>query len=257
MIEDSIAVQVLKIWGASVESVATSKKQESDWFATLSGFRLLIEEKTKLEDPSLTTERDKQLKTNSVFSSTTPLSPNNRISGIIKKAASQLTSTGADLAHDARIVWFTSTGFDAEAKYYQTINTLYGTTKVFVPGAGLPMRECYFFHHSAFYRFRDELDGAIIGFINGQTVTIRLCLNPYAKRWKALRDSPFANNLQSAPVDPIAEEASGEALLVDSDIDRNQHSAVLEFIRQKYNNERLFNMDMNMASAIVAVPHER
>ena len=256
MTETSIAQTVLEAWDASAEEVPTSNKEESDWLATLGGFRLLIEEKTKLEDPARTAARSEALKANEVFGGTTPLSRNNRLSGIIRKASGQLTSTGTTLDHDARVVWLTAVGFDAETKYYQAFSTLYGTTKVFELGKS-SMRDCYFFHQSDFFRFRSHLDGAVIAFLSGETVTMKLCLNPYGERWQALRDSPFASKFPTGLVDPVAQETSGQALMVDTDIDRKDTNAVLAFLQDKYKVERLMNMDMNIATAVVAVPRER
>lgn len=46
----SVAVQVLEQWGAQVTPISTSDKDESDWLATFDNFRLLVEEKIKLEN---------------------------------------------------------------------------------------------------------------------------------------------------------------------------------------------------------------
>ncbi len=249
----SIAKQVLELWGASAEEIPTSAKEESDWLATLGGFRLLIEEKTKLENPEQASARSMALEANQVFGTTTPLSPNNRISGILRKAAGQLSSTAASVAHDARVLWMTGTGHDAEAKHYQTLSTLYGSTKVFELGKP-GLRECYFFHNSDFFRFRNHFDAAVVAFLVADTVTMKLCLNPYAVRWQALRDSPFARKLPNGLIDPVAEEAAGDALIADTDIDRKDKDEVLRYLRTKYGVDQLLNMDMNMASAIVAMP---
>lgn len=72
-----------------------------------------------------------------------------------------------------------------------------------------------------------------------------------------MRDSPFAKKLATGLVDPIAMEAAGEVMVADTSIDRRNSAAVLDYLRQKYGALKLFNMDMNMASAVVAVPHER
>ena len=116
MSDQSIARLVLSAWGATVEPVPTSNEEESDWLATLAGFRLLVEEKTKFENPDKVAERNEALRSGKVHGGTTSLSPNNRISGIVRKAAKQLSSTGAKREHDARVVWLTSVGFDREAK---------------------------------------------------------------------------------------------------------------------------------------------
>ena len=113
----SIAAQVLEQWGAHVTPISTSHKDESDLLATFGDFRLLVEEKTKLEDADSTIKRRAALARGEVHGSNLPLAHNNRLSGIVRKAAKQLASTGSDIAHECRIVWFTGTGFDAEAKH--------------------------------------------------------------------------------------------------------------------------------------------
>ncbi|MFQ3593594.1 MAG: hypothetical protein SNJ82_10490 [Gemmataceae bacterium] len=249
----SVADQVLRQWGAHVVPIRTSAKDESDWLAVFGEFRLLVEEKIKLENEQSLTERQEKLARGEVYSSTLPLAHNNRLSGIVRKAAKQLASTGSDLDHDCRIVWFTSTGFDAEAKHHQFMATLYGSTKVFElsrPG----LKDCYFFRHADFYRFKDQLDGAVVAYLRGDQATVKLCLNPYSAHWEALRDSPFAGNFKLGLVDPVAEEVAGKAYIADTDADRANPHAIIRFLEQKYGLEQAQYMDMNLASVLVAVP---
>ena len=249
----SIAAQVLEQWGAKVTPIPTSYKDESDWLAQFDGYRLLVEEKTKFEEPEAGASRAATLAQGKVHVSTVPLGHNNRLSGIVRKAAKQLGSTGQDVPHDGRIVWFTGTGFDAEARQYQFINTLYGSTRIFQlnkPG----MKECYFFRNGDFFRFKDQLDGAVAAFIHGSVVTVKLCLNPHSASWQGLRDSPFAKNFKLGLVDPVAEEAAGDAYIVDTDLPRSDVAAIIRYLEEKYGLERAHNMDMNTASAVVAVP---
>lgn len=251
-IQISIAEQVLAVWGAKAQSLPTSTKEESDWLAELGGCRLLIEEKTKFDDPSSQTARDATLAAGQVHGTTTPLVHNNRISGIVRKAAGQLSSTGTDVPHDLRILWFTGVDFNGKAKHYQFMSTLYGSTRIFELGRP-QMRQCYFFRNSDFYRYREQLDGAVAAFLTGNTITIKLCLNPYALNWQALRDSPYAKQFKLGLIDPIAEEEAGAAYIADTDIPRNNESAVLSYLEQKYGLENAMNMDMNMASTTVRV----
>jgi len=256
MSDTSIAEAILKHWGATVEPVPTSQKEESDWLATLEGFRLLIEEKTKQENPDSAAARAESLQSSQVYGSTTPLRPNNRVSGIIGKAAKQLRSTGADMQHDARIIWFTSVGFDRETKDHQAYNTLYGATKTFDLDRSASLQDCFFFYNSEFFRHQD-IDGAYLVVADQGAATVRLCLNPFSSRWTSLRDSPFAKKLVTGLVDPVAQEAASEAMLVDGPVDRRESGAVLNYLRTKYGIQKLMNMDMNMTSAVVAVSHER
>ncbi|MDP1954979.1 MAG: hypothetical protein Q8K71_10920 [Polaromonas sp.] len=254
MSEDvSIAAQALEVWGASVKPLPTSNKEECDWLAELEGCRLIVEEKLKFDDPASVAARNVALAQGQVHGSSQPLTSNNRISGIVRKAAGQLSSTASEVAHDLRILWFTGVGFDGEAKHYQLISTLYGSTRIFQLDHR-HMRTCYFFRNSDFYRYRDHLDGAVAAHLNGNTATVKLCLNPYSPRWKALRDSPFAHNFKLGLIDPIAEEQAGEAYIVDSDIDRRDERAVIACLEKKYGLKHAMNMDMSMATASIRVP---
>jgi hypothetical protein len=251
--DSSIAAQVLEAWGASAEPVATSSKEESDWIANLDGCRLLIEEKTKFDEPASEAARDAALAADEPHGGTLPLSHNNRISGIVGKAARQLDSSATDVDHDFKVLWFTGVGFDAEAKFHQVIATLYGLTRVFeIERKG--MKECYFFRNADFFRYRATLDGAIVGHLQGHAVTMKLCLNPYSKNWQALRDSPYARQFPTGLIDPVAEEERGEAYVADCDIDRNDKDGVLRFLERKYSLERAMNMDMNLASVAIRLP---
>jgi hypothetical protein len=252
---NSVATQVLEAWGAKVISLPASSQEGCDLFAEMDGVRLLVEEKTKFDDPAAVLARSEALASGSVHGSTLPLRGNNRISGIVRKASKQLSSTGAQMPHDLRVVWFTGVGFDAQAKHFQFISTLYGSTRIFEierPG----MRECYFFRNSDFYRYRDHLDGAVAAYVEGQTVTVKLCLNPYAEAWEALRDSPYARRFKVGLIDPVAEEAAGHAYIADSDMPRTDDASILRFLEQKYGLKMANNMDMNLASAVVRVPRE-
>lgn len=251
----SIATQILEVWGAKVTRLPTSSKDECDLLAELDGVRLLVEEKTKLDDPRDVQTRDAALSRGEVHGSVLPLRHNNRISGIVRKATKQLSSTGADVAHDLRVVWFTGVGLHAEAKHFQFMSTLYGSTRIFELDRP-QMRNCYFFRNSDFYRYQDHLDGAVAAYLHGDTVMIKLCLNPHADSWKALRDSPYACNFKLGLIDPAAEEAAGEAYIVDGDISRADEYAVIQFLEKKYGLTRVQNMDMKMASAVVRAPHE-
>jgi hypothetical protein len=255
MSRPSVAKQALEDWGATVELLPTSTKKESDWLAVLDGCRLLIEEKTKLPDPASEAERQAAFRSGQVYERTIPLTHNNVLSGIVRNGARQLASTGSELAHDLRVFWVTSDGPDAKAKHLQFIATLYGSTNTHARDQH-GSKPCYFFRNSDFFRF-DCIDGAVVAYSSGDWVTMNLCLNPYSQGWQALRDSPYAKYLATGLIDPLAEEATGEAYVADTDADRRDQGAVLSYLQAKYGTGPLMNMDMNMASVEVVVPRSR
>jgi hypothetical protein len=250
----SIAVQTFELWGAQVKPLPTSTKEECDWLVSLESCILIAEEKTKFEDAIAVESRLKTLKAGGVHGQTVPLKPNNRLSGIVRKAVSQLSSTATGIAHDLRVLWFTGTGFDGEAKHYQLMSTLYGSTRVFELNGDGHHRTCYFFRNSDFYRFRDVLDGAYVTYLTGNTLTVKLCLNPHSDHWRILRDSPFARCLKNGLIDPIAEEQERSAYIVDGDVDRADSRSVMDYLHRKYGLVQAMNIDMGMTSAAILVP---
>jgi hypothetical protein len=255
-LEFSVAQQVFSAWGASAQEIPTSSVEESDWLAELNGFKLLVEEKAKFENPESMQKREDALRSGRVHGQSTPLVHSNRLSGIVTKARKQLSSTAAKVAPDARIIWFTGMGFDAEAKHYQFMATLYGSTKLFELDRRT-LRECYYFRNSDFFRYREDLDGAVAAFCVGESVTMKLCLNTYSPRYSTLKASPFAANFPNGLMDPLAEEASGDAYIADTDVDRRDGAAVIQYLEKKYGLNRAMNMDMNLATATIAVPRGR
>jgi len=249
----SVATQVLEQWGAKVTPIKTSEKKETDWLAEFGPYQLLIEEKIKFEDPEVKQDRVARLNKYEVHGTTQSLSHNNRISGIIGTAVRQLASTGSAIQHNHRIIWFTGLDFDAEAKHYQFISTLYGSTRVFELNKPKG-KECYFFRNSDFFRYQNHIDGAVAGFLVGDELTIKLCLNPYSPGWQTLRDSPFAANFKVGLIDPVAEESAGKAYIADTELPRSSTSAVIRYLEEKYGLDQVFNIDMSLASAVVSIP---
>lgn len=250
----SIAAQILAYWGATVEPIPTSAKEESDLLATLGGCRLLIEEKAKFDDPNHLVERQRVLDSGEVHMSTTSVTPSNRLAGIVKKAAGQLASSAEQVPHDLRLIWFTSVGVDATAKYHQFMATLYGSTKIFVKDDPTGLRTCYFFRNSEFFRHAFVLDGAIAAMRSSDGFTVMLCLNPLSHKYAALRSSPLSVCFTNGIIDPQVEEAEGIAYIADTDVDRNDASAVLAYIQQKYATGLIMNMDMGVTTATISVP---
>ena len=132
--------------GIVVEDIPTSdreKKKEADFFANFGDVRVLIEEKTKEDDPEYLSIRAQKLAQGEVVGESIPIVRSETLSGIIRDAAKQLRSS-SDKPHDFRLVWFTATGVHARAKYEQFMATLYGRTNILEMNAD-GYRHCYYF----------------------------------------------------------------------------------------------------------------
>ncbi|RQP21861.1 hypothetical protein DZC73_25825 [Albitalea terrae] len=229
-------------WGASVIDIPTSEKEESDLLVHMDGCAMLVEEKTKVDSVAWLGERRDVLARGEVHNTTTPLTRDNRLSGLIKKAASQLDSSSADRPHDFLLLWFTATGLQARPKFDQFIATLYGTTKIIEMGSN-GFRTCYFFRNSDFFNCAQSLDGAIVAREENGKLSMKLCLNPLSPRVDDLRRSPIAARFPNALEDPIEAETRG-AYVLDADIDRRDEPALLSYLQDKYRTAPLMPFDL-------------
>jgi len=135
---------VLKHLGFDVESIPTAGEERADWLVKHDLFAMLVEEKTKIDDPNVLALRREVLDRGELYPYHVPIKPDNGMARITHKAVKQITSTAPHVSHDFRIVWFTSAGRNHEAKRMQYIATLYGSTNIFQLGQSR-LKQCYFF----------------------------------------------------------------------------------------------------------------
>jgi hypothetical protein len=245
----SYAKPFLQHWGALVQEIETSDSEQSDFLASIDGAVLLIEEKTKVDNPEELAKRREALNAGQVYSSSRRLIRDNRLSGIVRKAASQLASSSST-PHDFRLAWFTSTGHQAHALSEQFIATIYGTTNIIEMGSS-HFRRCYFFRNSDFHRYAETIDGAIVAHIADEAISVKICLNPLSPRVSELRTSAFLSRFGSAVEDPEAREREGEAFIVSGELDRNDEATLLAEIQKKYKTAPLMTFDLGYHSAAV------
>lgn len=251
MVEISYAKAFLEHWGAIVEEIATSDSEQSDFLASIDSSVLLIEEKTKVDNPERLAKRREALETGQVYSSSRRLVRDNRLSGVVHKAASQLASSSLR-RHDFRLIWFTGTGYEAEALSEQFTATVYGTTNIIEMGSS-HFRRCYFFRNSDFHRHADTVDGAIVAHVVGEALSAKLCVNPLSPRASKLRTAAFLSRFGGAVEDPKSREREGEAFIVSGDLDRTNEGLLLAEIQRKYKTQPLMTFDLGYHSAAVAV----
>ena len=246
---------LLKHMGISVEDIPTSdsdEKKEADFLASFGDVRVLIEEKTKEDDLNYLGVRGQELEEGGIHGHTIPLIRNETISGIIRHAAKQLRSS-ADKPHDFRLVWFTATGVDAEAKYEQFMATLYGRTNIIERNAE-GYKRCYYFRYSDFYRRAAIIDGAVAAFVDGTSITAKLCLNSLSPRYSALKQSSVVKPFGTAVEDPAELEARGTAFILDSDLNRKDEEGLLAYLKTKYKTGPLMTIDLGYTSASILLP---
>lgn len=255
MAQFSYAKALLEHWGVTVEDIPVSPeqgKQEADFLATFSGVKVLIEEKLKLDDPAYLARRAETLDAGGIDMATLPLRRDETLSNLVRNASHQLRSSAQDRDHSFRLMWFTATGYQAEAKFEQLIATLYGTTQITELNSSV-YRRCYHFRHADFFRRADVIDGAVVSHFDGKTITAKLCLNELSPRFEALLASPVLRPFGTAVENPIANEADGTAFILDADLDRKQQQPLLTYLQRKYGTGPLMPFDLGYTSAAILV----
>jgi len=257
MKSDDMGRFFLEQLGFSVESIPTSDKKEADFLVKIENVNALIEVKLKVDNPKLLEKKEATLKNGEVFVVEEKLGRNETLSGIIKKASSQLKSS--DKKHDFKILLFITSGITAKTKSEQFKDTIYGSTQIFeVEKKSKLLKTCYFFRNSDFYR-RKSIDAAIIICVTQDKAAIELCLNTYSDRYELLKSSAFMKPFGEAVVDPIEREKNGNAYILNGDVERRKtdfeehfssYDPVLIYLAKKYNTGLLHKVDFDCPSFI-------
>lgn len=236
--------------GYEVEKIDESDDESPDFLVADDNFTYLVELKTKFVSDQKKEERHKAFSKGEVHDVHEPIIRKNRFSGIIKKAQSQLNAHALS-EESFRMVWLLSTGHLAEPSMEQFEATLYGSTTVCDWSDEGECMDCFFFYNSDFYRFKDELDAAIVS----TETDAKLLLNPFSSRFEAMRHCSLTEHLGKAVVDPIKMAEDNHAYIVEGDVDRNDKNAVLKYLREKYKAEKLLNITMGYMSGTMAIPN--
>lgn len=248
---ESYAQQCLKklCGNEAVQKIPEENTRKTpDLIVKFGGDVIVVEEKDKKDSEDFLKERESKLSGGKLFDFSISQGFDNRLSGLVRDAARQISSDGAPL-HDFGIVWFNSAIGASTAKAKQFEYTLYGVSGIISLDANIVV-PCYFFGESAFFRNKDTLAGAIIAEISDQSASLRLCLNPYSPNYGEFRNSYFTKLFadHGVMVDPLKEESDGRAYILDADIDRKDEDQLLRHISKKYGIENVstFNMAFHM-----------
>jgi hypothetical protein len=257
MLSFSYTRALLQHWGVRVDDIPTSdleEKKEADFLAMFGSSSVLIEEKTKEDDPEYLAHRASELESGAVHGITIPIKRDETISGIVRAASKQLKSS-SNLPHDFRLMWFTATGVTARGKFEQFMATLYGRTNILEMNAS-GYRRCYFFRNADFFRRASVIDGAVAAHTDGTSISAKLCLNPLSPRYAQLKASEVLKPFNGAVEDPIEMEESESAFILDAAIDRKNETELLKFLQNKYQTGPLMKFDLGYTSASILVPRD-
>ncbi len=239
--------RMLRGWCFEVEQIPKGSTLAPDLLVS-GDLRYAIEIKTKEDDPSEVSQRQEALRRGEIVDIATPFVPRNTLSGILRHGVKQLRALTAE-RRNLSLLWLIAVGADQIGKYEQFRSTLYGLTNVIGPDNNSRIR-CYYLRDSAFFRWRADLDGAVISTLNGA----ELCINSYSPRAEALARSDLAARFGTAIVSPSEEERQGQAYVADCDIDRRDEEAILRFLAEKYGRSALMTFSLGTHSAFLELP---
>lgn len=247
MADDAMKKRVadlLESFGFNVSEISTGPGKTPDLRVASDRDAYLIELKELFGDKAERERVEETLARGELAEIAEPWTPRNKLAGVATKAKKQVAAI-EELA-DYRLVWFDCSGSDPESQQKRLFATLYGATNVFDIQDSSFFKECYYFHDSVFYRWRGELDGAIVLWAEGGA----LYLNSYSPRFEALRSSALATAFSDGVVDPVRLEQEGTSLIADCTIDRKDSSSVKLFLGQKYGRAMLDHMNVGRLTFI-------
>ncbi len=189
------------------------------------------------------------LKRRKLVSKRIPIGPRNRFAGIIRKGVEQILDYDAE-KKSYHIIWIHSAGEDPELHNRRFHSTLYGTEKL-ISFRRDSVITCYYFHDSAFFSWREFLDGAILTFLNNA----QLCINTQSPRVEDFRTSELTLAMSSGLCDPQKlERQSADVMIADCNLDRKYPDGILRYIQGKYSLDHLQAIPMQQLTGMIAVP---
>lgn len=205
-----------------------------DFEVTGKASKYTVELKTKDDNPEEIAKEVEALSRGELVGKSIPIGTRNRLAGIIRTGVKQM------LAHDSkgesfRVIWLHSAGQDPELHNQRLHATLFGTEKLL--SLGLPnVITCFYFHESAFYSWRDYLDGAMLTYLN----TAQLCINTLSPRAEQFRKCELVESMSKGLCDPDKLHGlENDVMIADCPIDRKDPQKVLAYLQEKYGLDHL------------------
>lgn len=244
--------QFLGQFGFEVLDIDTNEKSKSPDFEVIGqSEKYTLELKIKGDDPIEVQNDEDAILSGELVSKSTPVGPRNTMSGIIREGVKQLLDYDPD-HRTYHIIWLHSTGQDPELLNTRFHSTLYGTEKLYSLRKS-NLITCYYFHNSAFYSWRNNLDGVILSHHD----KIQLCINTLSPWEKEFHNAHLTVSMADGLCDPKKLEALYEDIFIaDCDIDRIDQNEVLKYLQNKYGLDHLQTIPMSQNTASIALPTE-
>jgi hypothetical protein len=218
--------------------------QTPDFEVTGKVDKYTVELKIKGDDPEEIKAENQILSRGEIAGRHIPLNPRNRLSAIISDGIKQINE------HDRtgktyHVIWLHSAGQDPEEHETRFHATLFGTETLFSLNL-LNGLICYYFYESAFYSFRNCLDGAILTRVNAKgLLVVQLCINTLSYRVGKFRQSELVQGLSGALCDPDKLHGLENGVFIaDCSFDRKDSNKIIAYLQTKYGLEHLQTITM-------------
>jgi len=115
-------------------------------------------------------------------------------------------------------------------------------------------KDCYYFDYSDFYRYKDDLDGAILS----KNEVMLLVLNNHSPKYEKFLASDFVKRFGSEfIIDPPEREKEGKIWIADCEIPRKEENQILGYLKEKYLLDNPRRIRMNDIKVEFAIPRAK
>jgi len=231
-----IAKEYLKSLGFDVFDIENKQGVLTPDFAVIGkNDKYTIELKEKGDDPEEILRDNETLLRGEFLTKNIPIGIRNTLKGIIDDGVQQIKQYDPK-GESFRIIWLHSAGRDPYLHYMRFHSTLFGIEhfiSIHPTPSGI---KCYYFHESAFFSWRNYLDGAIRSYDN----KAQLCINSLSPRVEQFRKSEIVFRMGKGLCDPQKEELSDHNVMIaDCEIDRKRSKEVIKYLQTKYSLDHL------------------
>ena len=237
----------------SVEKIPECNSKTPDFYAFNETEKYLVEVKEKGNNPEVNAGREESFSNGQLYEIAQSIQPKTVLENIVRAGKRQISNFVED-QNTFRIVWIHCVGIAYQATKDQIISGLYGSETLVDWGIdGGFAGECYYFNDSQFFKYRNDIDAVVVSCRNSEA---QICVNNHSPRYIEFKSSSLVETFNGGAIDPLQKEEKGLAFVVDAPIDRKNKDAVLDYLKEKHNTNKLMVMPMQHFEAHFSVPHE-
>jgi hypothetical protein len=219
-----------------------------------------IELKEKGDDPEEISRDEETLLRGEFLPKNISIGLRNTLEGIINEGVQQIKQYDPK-GESFRIIWLHSAGIDPYLHDMRFHSTLFGIGHLLSIDRTPSGITCYYFNESAFFSWRNYLEGAILSYdvarsTGSWTFKVRLCINSLSPRVEQFRKSEIVSSMPKGLCDPQKEESwDHNVMIADCEIDRKRSNEVINYLQEKYGLDHLRAIPLKQSTITKLVDH--